>query len=314
MAITVLPGPIDKLNAGILAGARLAALATRGKHLKAQNALDLKRLQLQTTELLSRDTLRGLQGEAARTETEFNTLRAEALAQELEAGGPAAKVGAQKAATSARQSLEMTRLLEAGIPVLDDDFTLAESQALAGAFMVQAGIEDTPANLTVWNAIAQGKFQKEKSDREIEILRANSYAAAQQAIVGVRVPAGIQAAIDVTETKAKATDKQIDILTQRISLIDSDTDDKDLIKKRQRLESEKRGLIEESKSIEDKLIRGFQRLQKFSNPQQQQPAAPVQEAPQTQQFPGAPPIGTTVNGFRYVGGDPIKESSWKKVK
>ena len=31
-----------------------------------------------------------------------------------------------------------------------------------------------------------------------------------------------------------------------------------------------------------------------------------------QTFPNAPAVGTIKNGYKYVGGDPAKESSWKK--
>ena len=163
MGIVAVKGAGDFLIEGLIAGSRIAAMASRNRQLKADNQISQQRLQLAITEQTSIGRLRELRGDAATKEAQFNEVRTQKLKSDVLSGA-----------------------IEKGVPVLDEDFTDEEATAFARQIMEGLGVEITPANLAFHATQAKGFYSRTKQSNDIEKLRAQAFAISQAAIAGTR--------------------------------------------------------------------------------------------------------------------------------
>lgn len=210
MAITVIPGPGDKLAAGILAGTRIAALKTRQKQLKAQNDMAQQRLDNEKMELESRERVRVASIEQSEAQTKLLDMQQSVVTQQLEGA---------RITNETKQQEQMIQLAAALAPI---DQTPTEEETLQlvelhAPALAEFGIPmESDMSKGVFARLMQSDQERTAQEYKVEEMRANALAeriAVQGRVAGVREETAIDAAgraeMNILEASLKGTNAQI---------------------------------------------------------------------------------------------------------
>lgn len=145
MAITVLPGPIDQLTSGILAGSRLAALHIQSKQAKQENKLREKQLGISLQRLAVEERVANSRMELDKLQGELAGERLKLARMEVEAGTEKSRAETEAVRASITQKERDLALKERQLDeereIADQSFELSERQVDIQERVADAGIQ-----------------------------------------------------------------------------------------------------------------------------------------------------------------------------
>jgi len=180
MAITVIAGPVDKLNQGLIAGLRFGALKTRQKALEAQNKVALGHLKVAQDNSANLENHRIAQLEDDKSQARLQEAQAELAKQ--------ATVTSKSKNVSARQEASRDLLAASLDPTAK--MTMADAEAMVLQLKPQLDALGVPEEEIVRSAYATqllGLHSQEREKNRIQEILADSLARSRNALAESKI-------------------------------------------------------------------------------------------------------------------------------
>ncbi len=202
--VTILQGPGDKLNAGLLAGMKIAATFASLAAVKQRNALLAREVVIREETSKFTQAALGSQTRARDAETTLANARMANISDRIEAD-----LAAVKTQTKGEQQKTVQATIRSMIDVSDDNLTEEEASITAAAAMEASGVVPNEANLMARTMMVKGEHSQAVAALDVEHRRAAAHALQAQSRAVGAIPPEYSALISTQTNRIRGLDAEI---------------------------------------------------------------------------------------------------------
>lgn len=303
MAVTVITeGPIDKLNKGILAGAKFAALASGIRTQETRNQHDAQRLLFEEANSQSLTGMRKAQAEES-------AMRNELIQAQINAGTPAANAALAQAKTSELKGEERREFISSLLDV-SRDITNEDIIAASTSVMARFEIEPTFPNMEIAIGQVKGMHSQMKAKQDAVNERTEAIALANVNRTAGSMPFAIQQWYVGQQTGLKAALSEAKDAQEFATRTRSRPDGAANQKIADKAEAKAQKFQD---TLSDAIGQYFNSRQENNVIPQQEPRSEIDRGTPSQVFTVGQQVQSENGLVEFLGGDHTKQENWRRV-